>query len=188
VREPEQGEAKSCCAFPVERQHRVRRGPEEQRLRVLRPKPTCHVPGTLDRHRSETPCTPRLSCQTRNRSQKEGCDFERRPDQTGVLGPERVGGAADEQGGAVVERMRERGGRLDPVDVELERPEERRGGGERMDCRADVVPEAWECQLGRARAAADAVLRLEDEDRAPGLREGGRGGEPVRAGADDDGV
>jgi hypothetical protein len=55
-----------------------------------------------------------------------------------------------------------------------------------VDRRADVVPEAGERQLGRARAAADAVLRLEDEDRASGLRESDRGGEPVRAGADDD--
>jgi hypothetical protein len=166
----------------------VRRGPEEQRLIVLGPKPTCHVPGTLDRDLGETPCSPRLSCQTRDRPQKEGCDFERRPDQPGVVGAERVGGAADEQGGAVVERMRERGGRLDPVDVELERPEERRRDAERVDGRADVVPEAGERELGRARAAADAVLRLEDEDRASGLRESDRGGKPVRAGADDDGV
>jgi hypothetical protein len=166
----------------------VSRGSEEQRLLVLRPKPTCHVPGTLDGDRGETPCSPRLSCQARDGSQKEWCDFERRPDQTGVLGTERVGGAADEQGGAVVERMRERRGRLDPVDVELERPEERRRGAERVDGRADVVPKAGERQLGRARAAADAVLRLEDEDRASGLRQSDRGGEPVRAGADDDGV
>jgi hypothetical protein len=145
------------------------------------------VPGTLDRQRGETPCSPRFSCQAGDRSQKEGCNFEGRPDQTGVLRPERVGGAADEQGGAVVERMRERGGRFDPVDVELERPEERRSGGERVDGRADVVPEAGERQLGSARAAADAALRLEEEDRASGLRKSDRGGEPVRA-ADEDGV
>jgi hypothetical protein len=57
-----------------------------------------------------------------------------------------------------------------------------------VDGRAEVVPEAWECQFDRARAAADAVLRLEDKDRASGLRKSDRGGEPVRAGADDDGV
>jgi hypothetical protein len=84
--------------------------------------------------------------------------------------------------------MRERGGRLDPVDGELERPEERRRSAEWVDGRADVVPETGQCQLGRARAAADAVLRLEDEDGASGLRKSDRGGEPVRARADDDGV
>jgi hypothetical protein len=84
--------------------------------------------------------------------------------------------------------MRKRGRRLDPVDIQPERPEEGRSRGERMDGGTDVVPEPRECQLGRARAAADRVLRLEDEDRASGLREGDGGGEAVRAGADDDGV
>jgi hypothetical protein len=57
-----------------------------------------------------------------------------------------------------------------------------------VDRGADVVAEAGQRELGRARAAADGVLRLEDEDRAAGLREGDRGRQPVRAGADDDGV
>jgi hypothetical protein len=84
--------------------------------------------------------------------------------------------------------MRERERRLDPVDVQRERSEERRSRGERMDGGTDVVPEPGERQLGRTRAAANRVLRLEDEDRASRLGEGDGGGEPVRAGADDDGV
>jgi hypothetical protein len=50
------------------------------------------------------------------------------------------------------------------------------------------VAEARERQLERPCAAADRVLRLEDEDGAFGLREGDGGGEPVRTRADDDGL
>jgi hypothetical protein len=57
-----------------------------------------------------------------------------------------------------------------------------------MNRRAGVVAEARQRQLECASAAADRVLRLEDEDRSSGLRERDGGGEPVRAGADDDGV
>jgi hypothetical protein len=57
-----------------------------------------------------------------------------------------------------------------------------------MNRRADVVPEAGERQLGGTRPAADRVLRLENEDGAPRLRECDRGSEAVRPGADDDGV
>jgi hypothetical protein len=144
------------------------------------------MPGTLDGHGSETSCSSGLSCQGRDGSQKEGRDLERGAEEARVLRAERVGRAADEQGGAVVERMGERERRLDPVDVQRERPEERRSRGERMDGGTDVVPERGQRQLGRARAAADRALRLEDEDGASGLREGDGGGEPIRAGADDD--
>jgi len=57
-----------------------------------------------------------------------------------------------------------------------------------MDRRADVVAEAGQRQLRGARPAADRVPRFEDEDRASRLGEGDGGGQPVRAGADDDGV
>ncbi len=50
------------------------------------------------------------------------------------------------------------------------------------------MTEAGQRQLGGARAAPDRVASLDDEDRAPGLRESDGGGEAVRAGADDDGV
>jgi hypothetical protein len=84
--------------------------------------------------------------------------------------------------------MRKRSRRLDQVELEVERPEERRCGGERVDRRADVVTEAGEGELRGARPAADGVARLEDANGAPGLGEGDRGSEPVRPGADDDGV
>jgi hypothetical protein len=84
--------------------------------------------------------------------------------------------------------MRERGGWLDPVDVEAERVEERRRGCEWMDRRANVVAEAGKRQLLGTRSSADRLAGLENEDRASGLGESDGGGEPVRPGADDDGV
>jgi hypothetical protein len=50
------------------------------------------------------------------------------------------------------------------------------------------VAEAGERELRRARPAADGVARLEDANRPPGLGNGDRGGQAVRARADDDGV
>jgi hypothetical protein len=82
--------------------------------------------------------------------------------------------------------MRERLRRMD--QIELERTQERRGGGERMNGRADVVPKSRQRQLGRARSAADLVLRLEQENGATRFGKRYRGGEPVRPCADDDGV
>ena len=84
--------------------------------------------------------------------------------------------------------MRERRRRLDQVELEPERGEEGRRCGERMDRGADVVAEAGERELRGPRPAADRVARLEDADGASRLRKGDRGGEPVRACADDDGV
>jgi hypothetical protein len=55
-----------------------------------------------------------------------------------------------------------------------------------MDRGADVVAESGQRELGGARAAADRVPRLDDENGAPGLGECDRGGEAVRAAADDD--
>ena len=57
-----------------------------------------------------------------------------------------------------------------------------------MNRRADVVPVTGQRQLERPRAAADRVLRLQDEDGASGLGESDGGGKPVRARTDDDGV
>ncbi len=100
---------------------------------------------------------------------------------------------ANEDGRAIVERVGERRGRGDPFEVQTERPEERRRGGERrggerVDRGADVVTKAGQRQLRSARAAADRVLRLEDENRATGLRQRERRREAVRTRADDDRV
>ena len=54
-------------------------------------------------------------------------------------------GAAEQHGGAIVQRVRERDlgvDELEPVLLQRQAAEERRGEGERVDRRADVVPEA----------------------------------------------
>jgi hypothetical protein len=84
--------------------------------------------------------------------------------------------------------MCDRDGRLDQVDVELERAEERGGEEDRMDRGADVVAKAGKRQLSGARPAADRLLRLDDADGASGLSEGDRGSKAVRPRPNDDGV
>jgi hypothetical protein len=90
--------------------------------------------------------------------------------------------------GAVVQRVRQHGRRFHHGQIELELTEERRRGDQRVDRRADVVPEPRQRQFGSANAAANRRLAFEDANRSSGLRERDRGCEPVRPGADDDGV
>ena len=77
---------------------------------------------------------------------------------------------------------------LEPVLGQRQRAQERRGERVRVDRRADVMDEAGEGQLGRARPSPDRVGGLEHLDRAARAGEHDRRGQPVRAGADDDGV
>ena len=89
---------------------------------------------------------------------------------------------------AVVERVDERDLRLDQLEavaVEARRREERRGTRHRVDGRAHVVPEPGQRQLRGARSPADGVGGLEHDDRASGLGDGDRRGEPVRTGSHD---
>jgi hypothetical protein len=188
VRETQEAEPEAGSALAFERQDRMRRGSQEQRLGMRRRQPFRDGRRLAQRARGETPCSPRRSCQARDRSQKERRDLDRGADEPRVLRAERVGRALDEERRSVVERMRERGRRFDPLDVETELAEERRCGRERVDRRADVVSKPGKRQLERARAAADRVLRLEDEDGPSGLGESDGGSEPVRARADDDRV
>ena len=50
------------------------------------------------------------------------------------------------------------------------------------------MPEAGERELGGARPAANRLARFDDKDGPSRLGECDRGREPVRTGADDDGV
>ena len=93
-----------------------------------------------------------------------------------------------ERGRPVVQRMSDRDRRLDQIDFELERAEERGGEENRMDRGADVVPKAGKRQLSGARPAADRLLRLDDADGAPGLSEGDRSSKAVRPRSNDDRV
>ena len=121
-----------------------------------------------------------------------------RPDEPPVPGvvlaerfARRLDRALEQRRRPVVEGMRERGRRLDPLDAarsEWDRPEERRHQRERVDRRADVVDEAGERELSRARAAADRLPRLEHAHRDAGTGQRDRRGQAVRPGADDDRV
>jgi hypothetical protein len=79
-------------------------------------------------------------------------------------------------------------GRLDQVELELERAEERGGEDRRMDRGADVVSKSRERQLRSARSSADRLLRLDESDGAPRLSKRDRSGEAVRPRPDDNGV
>ncbi len=104
---------------------------------------------------------------------------------------ERVGGAVDvavgDAGAAVVEGVRVgdlRHHQLDPA-FEAEGAEEPRGERHRVDRRADVMVEAREGEFRGPRPAADGVAPLHHLHVQASSRKGHRGGEPVRAGADD---
>jgi hypothetical protein len=127
--------------------------------------------------------------------QRAAQQIESRPDEWSEQLPVRVSVASErrlclckrppqEDGSAVIERVCERRRRFDPIDIEWKRAEKGRDGGAGMDRRADVVAEPGQRQLGGARAAADRLLRLDDADGAPGLRERDCGSEPVRPRAD----
>ncbi len=84
--------------------------------------------------------------------------------------------------------MRVRDRRPDPLDIELQRLEERRGRSEGMNRRAEIVTKARQRDLGGARASSDLPVRFEHENRQPALRERDGRRETVRSRADDDGV
>jgi hypothetical protein len=86
----------------------------------------------------------------------------------------------EQHGRPVVERVRRRRIRLDPLDVELERAKERRSQTERVDRGADVVDEPRQRQLGRPQAAAELLLRLVNLDLQAGSRKRDRRREAIR--------
>ena len=165
----------------------MRRSAEKQRPCPFVVEPPCDARGGKDTPQRKTPCNRRLWCQAPEGSQKDGRKLDCRAEQPRIFLSQLVGVvAADEECGAVVEGVRQRGRRLDPLDVEIERVEERGCDRERMDRGAHVVTESRKCQLRRARSTADCFPRFEDEDGTFRLRERDRGREPVRPGADDD--
>ena len=184
------------------RQHRVRREPGEEAARLLAAE---REPRERRRRRR------RPHAEARQRERMRG-NVQRREDvleqRLGIAGERReeppparlvlaepahgrVRRALEQGRGSVVERVRERRRRLDPLEAvlrERQRAEERRRDAERVDRRADVVDESRQRQLGRARAAAHGVGRLEHAHRDPGPRQHDRRRQPVRPGADDDRV
>jgi hypothetical protein len=90
--------------------------------------------------------------------------------------------------GAIVQRVCQRGWRFHHGQIEIEPTEERRSRDQGVDRRADIVPEPRQRQFSSATAAADRRLTFEDANRSSRLRKRDRGCDPVRPGADDDGV
>jgi hypothetical protein len=84
--------------------------------------------------------------------------------------------------------MSDRRGRLDQIEVELQRAEEGGGRESRMDCGANVVTKSGKRQLRRACPAPDGLAGLDDANRSPGLSERDRSSKAVRPCPDDDGV
>src|SRR5437762_2133315 len=83
--------------------------------------------------------------------------------------------------------MRDRRRRVAPFEsviCERQRLQKRRDETHRMNRRTDVVHESGKRQLGAARAAADRLVRFENQRRQSGARENDRGRESVRSGAD----
>ena len=98
--------------------------------------------------------------------------------------------ALQDDGGAVVEWVGERRGRVDPLEAvvrEGQGSEEGRAGGHGMDCGAEVVVEAGEGEIHGADRAAEGGFGFEELDLEAGLREHDGGGKAVGACADDAG-
>src|SRR5437763_1316479 len=115
-----------------------------------------------------------------------GCvGAERRTSGVETLLPRQAGslphcGALEHCRCAVVERMGERRGRMNPLQAmvsERERAKEGRGDRHRMDGGAEVVLEAGKRQLFGASTAAESGLSFEDDDGAALPGYGNRGGE-----------
>ncbi len=192
---------------PLERQHRMRavaREPGarplglEQRLshrarvaegRPRRPRERARPHGTQRAQRS--PGRRRHRAENRRRELLPGLDEwldqppVRRPVASELFS--RLFHASLEQhGGPVVERVRGRRLRVDPLHVEPERVEERRARRERHHGGANVMDEARQRQLLRVQPAPGPVRRLAYLGLHPSLQERDCRREPVWPGADDE--
>src|SRR5216683_2190478 len=93
--------------------------------------------------------------------------------------------ALEDYGGAIVERMGEWSGRVNPLQtgsLQRQRRKKRGARSEGMDGGAEIVEEAWHCEFERARGAARLRLRFEDVNAHAALREGDGSGEAVGSG------
>ncbi len=184
----------------VERQEGMRGEPGDQRARPRAAKPEAR--GGKDRAQAEARQQERMAGQPHHRPQhvvaqlaealREWADHPAVG--SGILAEPRgrlVERADQRDGGAVVEWMRDRDVRMDPLQPvarEIELGEERRGRAQRVDRRAHVVHESRQRQPGAARAAADGRFRLVDPDAEARARKHDGSREPVRAATDDGGI
>jgi len=159
----------------VEREERVRREAGEDRARPVAAERAAREDARgPERHEAEARQRDRMPGERQERTghgrpqpRKVARDLADGARPGARVGAETGGGALDravhEDGGAVVEGMRQRRRRVDPADAvvrERELREERRRRRERMDRGADVVDEAGQRQLRGAASSADGVLGL----------------------------
>ena len=92
---------------------------------------------------------------------------------------------------AIVERMGQGRGRLDPRQAVLGQRQatpQRRCDAQRVESRTRVMHESRQGQLGRAQPAANRPGALEHQHRTAGARQGDGGSQAVGAGANDDSI
>src|SRR5207302_809175 len=80
----------------------------------------------------------------------------------------RLNGTFKQGDAAIIERVRQRSGRVNPrqpILLEWQGAEECRAQPQRVNSRADIVYKARQSEFHRARAAADRLFRLEHDDR-----------------------
>src|SRR5438874_9555150 len=95
------------------------------------------------------------------------------------------------RGGVAIERMRQGNIRLNPgqpQSFERKSFEKRRTSSEWMDCRAEIMDEAGQRQLGRARATADRRISFQYEHRTFRAGKSNSSRQAIRSGANDDSV
>lgn len=100
-------------------------------------------------------------------------------------------GVVQDCGAAIVKRMGERVGRMNPLKtvlVQRQCPQERRSDCHRMHGGTYVVQETGQRQFTRARSTTDAFLCFQHEDGSAGASKNDRGSQSIRAGADDDAI
>ena len=182
-------EAERRRAERVERQERVRRIPGEERSRVGPAKSARQAGGGPERTKSEPRHHKRMARGPKRWRQHVLREFVPGTHERSVqlppippARPEPLGGRIErpieQHGGAVVERVSERGGGLDPLEAEAgQRQGSEEGGaeGEGVYRGADVMGEAGQRERGGAEPAANRRLRLAKQGLESGLRQRDRG-------------
>ena len=163
----------SAAASSAPRARRTARAPARRETSCARPR-SPGAPSGAEKRANAAGCAGRPSGASRSSRDLLPASGERahQPPVPAGVGAERgrrlVDRADEQRRGPVVERMRERGRRLDPLDavlLERHRAQERRGDRERVDRRAHVVDEPGQRQLGRPATSADR--RPRPRPRAP---------------------
>jgi hypothetical protein len=199
VRQPGQHQPHAGGGHRGERHHGVSRGAGQDRAGLVGVPAPGHHRGGQDRAAAEVRGGERVGRRGAQRGQDGLADLVHVGGQgaeqaaVGAFVGAEAGGRlgyrpGHHRGPAAVEGVRELDlgeGQLDPALGQAEALEERRGDGERVGGRADVVPEAGQRQLLGPAAAADRRRALDELHRDSGGGQGQRGREAVGPAADD---